>query len=135
MDQTTTGTGDATVGSAVPGLATALGPVGGIAIAVAPEIGRWLFGPDAAMVTVAVQQAAHRVTGAVTPDAQAAALADPDMGLSSGLNSPASLRLGRRRMPRPRPGGRRNWPTWRTHAAQRSNWRKREASWRGARPS
>lgn len=76
MDLTTMGTGDAAVGSAVPGLGTALG---GVALAVAPEIGRWLFGPDAAPVTVAVQQAAHRVTGAVTPDAQAAALADPDL--------------------------------------------------------
>lgn len=83
MDQTTIGTGDAAAGLAVPGLVpglgTALGAVSGVALAVAPEIGHWLFGPDAAQVTVAIQQAAYRVTGAVTPDAQAGALAAPDL--------------------------------------------------------
>jgi len=58
-----------TAGSVVPG----------IALDLAPEIGRWLFGPDAAPVTVAVQQAVQAVTGANEPSAQAAALADPDL--------------------------------------------------------
>jgi len=45
----------AAAGSIVPGVGTALGAVGGIALDLAPEIGRWLFGPDAAPVTLAVQ--------------------------------------------------------------------------------
>jgi len=69
----------AAAGSIVPGVGTALGAAGGIALDLAPEIGRWLFGPDSAPVTLAVQQAIHAVTGADEPAAQAAALADPDL--------------------------------------------------------
>ncbi len=69
----------AAAGSIVPGVGTALGAVGGIALDLAPEIGRWLFGPDAAPATLAVQQAIHAVTGTDEPAAQAAALADPDL--------------------------------------------------------
>lgn len=69
----------AAAGSIVPGVGTALGAVGAIALNVAPEIGRWLFGPDAAPVTAAVERAVAAVTGASDPDAQVAALADPDL--------------------------------------------------------
>ncbi len=69
----------AAAGSVVPGIGTALGAVGGIALDLAPEIGRWLFGPDSAPVTLAVQRAVREVTGADEPAAQAAALADPDL--------------------------------------------------------
>jgi len=69
----------AAAGSVVPGIGTALGAVGGIALDLAPEIGRWLFGPDAAPVTVAVQQAIQAVTGADEPTAQVIALADPEL--------------------------------------------------------
>ena len=69
----------AAAGPAVPGAGTALGAVGGIALDLAPELGRWLFGLDSAPVTLAVQQAVHAVTGADEPVAQAAALADPDL--------------------------------------------------------
>lgn len=69
----------AAAGSVVPGLGTALGAVGGIALDLAPEIGRWLLGPDAAPVAVAVQQAVQAVTGTDEPAAQVAALADPEL--------------------------------------------------------
>ena len=68
----------AAAGSVVPGLGTALGAVGGIALDLAPELGRWLFGPGAAPVTAAVQQAIQAATGTSDPAAQIAALADPD---------------------------------------------------------
>ena len=66
-------------GSVMPGLGMALGAVGGIALDLTPEIARWLFGPESASVTLAVQQAVHAVTGAYDPAAQAAALANPDL--------------------------------------------------------
>ena len=69
----------AAAGSVAPGVGTALGAAGAIALNVAPEIGRWLFGADAAPVTAAVQKAIEAVTGAADPDAQLAALADPDL--------------------------------------------------------
>ena len=69
----------AAAGSIVPGVGTALGAAGGIALDLAPEIGRWLFGPTSAPVTLAVQQAIHAVRGADEPAAQAAALADPEL--------------------------------------------------------
>lgn len=69
----------AAAGSVVPGVGTALGAVGGIALDLAPEIGRWLFGADAAPTVAAVQGAVRAVTGAVQPDAQIAALADPEV--------------------------------------------------------
>lgn len=68
----------AAAGSAVPGVGTALGAVGGIALDLAPEIGRWLFGADAAPTVAAVQTAVRVVTGTDNPSAQAAALADPE---------------------------------------------------------
>ncbi len=69
----------AAAGSIVPGVGTALGAAGGIVLDLAPEIGRWLFGPNPAPVIAAVQQAIQGVTGADEPAAQAAALADPDL--------------------------------------------------------
>ncbi len=51
--------------------------MGGIALDLAPELGRWLFGPDAAPVAAAVQQAVQTATGTGDPAAQVAALADP----------------------------------------------------------
>lgn len=53
------------------------GGLGSVALDLAPEIGRWLFGPDAAVVAAAVQQAAQAATGTGDPAAQVAALADP----------------------------------------------------------
>jgi len=67
----------AAAGSVVPGIGTALGAAGGIALDLAPEIGRWLFGPDAAPMAAAVQQAIQSATGTGDPAAQTAALADP----------------------------------------------------------
>ena len=68
----------AATGSVVPGIGTALGAVGGIVLDLAPEVGRWLFGTDAAPVIGAVQAAVRVVTGTEEPDEQAAALADPE---------------------------------------------------------
>ena len=81
---------------------TALGALGGIALDLAPEIGRWLFGPDAAPVVVAVQQAAQAATGTSDPAAQVAALADPALaarlrvdlaGLAAARTAAAETRL------------------------------------------
>ena len=69
----------AAVGLIMPGAGAGLGAVGGIALDLAPEIGRWLFGADSASVAFAVQQAVKTVTGANEPSAQAAALADPEL--------------------------------------------------------
>lgn len=68
----------AAVGSVVPGIGTALGAVGGVVLTMAPEIGRWLFGPDAAPAVSAVQAAVGAVTGSTDPEQQVAALGDPD---------------------------------------------------------
>jgi hypothetical protein len=67
----------AAAGSVVPGIGTALGAVGGIVLDLAPEVGRWLFGADAAPVVSAVQSAVGAVTGTGDVAAQVAALADP----------------------------------------------------------
>ncbi len=68
----------AAAGSMVPGIGSALGAVGGIVLDLAPEVGRWLFGSDAAPVVTAVQSAITAVTGTTEVAAQASALADPD---------------------------------------------------------
>lgn len=68
----------AAAGSVVPGVGTALGAVGGVVLDLAPEVGRWLFGNDAAPAVKAVQDAVGDVTGSTDPDIQAAALRDPD---------------------------------------------------------
>lgn len=68
----------AAAGSVVPGVGTALGAVGGIVLDLAPEVGRWLFGPDAAPVVTAVQSAVCTVTGTADRGAQTLALADPE---------------------------------------------------------
>ncbi len=67
----------AAAGSIVPGIGTALGAVGSIVLDLAPEVGRWLFGPDAEPVVSAVQSAVADVTGTGEPSRQAAALSDP----------------------------------------------------------
>lgn len=67
----------AAAGSIVPGVGTALGAAGAVALDLAPELGRWLFGSNAAPVTAAVQAALVATTGATDPDAQSAALQDP----------------------------------------------------------
>lgn len=67
----------AAAGSVVPGVGTVLGAVGGVVVGLAPEVGRWLFGPDAAPVVAAVRNAVGAVTGSDDPAAQAAALEDP----------------------------------------------------------
>ena len=68
----------AAAGSIVPGIGTALGAVGGVVLTMAPEIGQWLFGPDAAPAVSAVQAAVGAVTGSADPEEQVAALSDPD---------------------------------------------------------
>ena len=81
-------------GSTVPGVGAALGAVGGIALDLAPELGRWLFGPDAAPVAAAVQGAVQAATGTADPAAQVAALADPALAarLRVGLAGIAAAR-------------------------------------------
>ena len=67
----------AAAGSVVPGIGTALGAAGAVALDLAPELGQWLFGPASAPVIGVVQGAIKSVTGAEQPDAQLKALADP----------------------------------------------------------
>ena len=67
----------AAMGSVVPGIGTALGAVGGVVLDLAPEVGRWLFGSDAAPVVSAVTAAVGAVTGTTDDAAQVVALADP----------------------------------------------------------
>ena len=59
------------------GVGTALGAAGGLALDLAPELGRWLFGPGAAPVIQAVQGAVAAAAGTDDPAAQAIALQDP----------------------------------------------------------
>lgn len=68
----------AAAGTVVPGIGTALGAAGGLALDLAPELSRWLFGPTAETTVAAVQSAVKAVTGTDHPEAQAAALADPN---------------------------------------------------------
>jgi hypothetical protein len=67
----------AATGTVVPGIGTALGAVGGVALDLAPELSRWLFGPNSDATVAAVQSAVKTVTGTDHPEAQLAALADP----------------------------------------------------------
>ena len=67
----------AAAGSIVPGVGTALGAVGGVVLDVAPEVGRWLFGPGSEPVTAAIKTAVGAVTGTQDEAAQVVALADP----------------------------------------------------------
>lgn len=67
----------AAAGSVVPGVGTALGAAGGAVLSLAPELGRWLFGPDASDTIDAVRAAVVTATGTADPDGQVAALADP----------------------------------------------------------
>ena len=67
----------AAAGSVVPGIGTALGAAGAVALDLAPELARWLFGPGAAPVVMAVQEAIGAVTGSTDRDVQVARVADP----------------------------------------------------------
>ena len=69
----------AAAGSVVPGVGTALGAAGAVALNLAPELGQWLFGPDAGPTIDAVQSAVRSVTGTEKPDDQVQALADPTL--------------------------------------------------------
>jgi hypothetical protein len=69
----------AAAGSIIPGFGTALGAAGGVALDLAPQLGQWLFGPQADATIQAVQTAVQTVTGATEATAQVAALADPDL--------------------------------------------------------
>ncbi len=66
----------ASAGSIVPGVGTAIGAIGGLAMGIEPAIGQWLFGKNAPAVQAAVSSLATSVTGTADPQAQAAALAD-----------------------------------------------------------
>lgn len=68
----------AAAGSIVPGIGTALGAAGGLALDLAPELGQWLFGPQADSTVKAVQAAVATVTGATDAAAQVSALANPE---------------------------------------------------------
>lgn len=68
----------AAAGSVMPGLGTALGAVGGVVLTLAPEIGQWLFGANAAPVVAAVRDSVAKITGSVEPETQVAVLSDPD---------------------------------------------------------
>ena len=68
----------AAAGSVVPGLGTALGAMGGVVLTLAPEIGQWLFGTNAAPVIAAVRDSVAKVTGSAEPETQVAVLSDPD---------------------------------------------------------
>jgi len=69
----------AAAGSIIPGLGSALGAAGGVALDLAPEIGQWLFGPNAGPTVKAVQTAVEAVTGASDTAAQVSALANPEV--------------------------------------------------------
>lgn len=69
----------AAAGSIVPGVGTALGAVTGVLLDIAPEVGRWLFGSDAASTIQQVKQTVEQVTGTTDPEAQVSALADPQI--------------------------------------------------------
>lgn len=68
----------AAAGSVIPGVGTTLGAVGSVVLDLAPEIGRWLFGDDAAPAVTSVKSALRTVTGSDDPVAQVEALAEPD---------------------------------------------------------
>ena len=67
----------AAAGSVVPGVGTALGAAGALALDLAPELARWLFGPGSAPVVVAVEGAVKAATGSADADVQVARVADP----------------------------------------------------------
>ena len=69
----------AAAGSILPGVGSALGAAGGVALDLAPELGQWLFGPGAGPTVKAVQTAVEAVTGAGDTAAQVDALANPEV--------------------------------------------------------
>ena len=69
----------AAAGSVLPGVGTALGAAGGLALDLAPELGQWLFGPGSANTVKAVQTAVQTVTGSADGGDQIQALTDPDL--------------------------------------------------------
>lgn len=68
----------AAMGSVVPGIGTVIGGAAGAALAVAPEVGKWLFGETGKQVAEQVAATVEAVTGTPDPEMQAAALADPE---------------------------------------------------------
>lgn len=69
----------AAAGSAMPGVGTALGAAGGVALDLAPELGQWLFGPHSDATVKAVKDAVETVTGATDVASQVSALANPEV--------------------------------------------------------
>lgn len=69
----------AAAGSVVPGIGSALGAAGGLALDLAPELGQWLFGPQSDATVKAVTTAVEAVTGTTDAAAQVSALANPDL--------------------------------------------------------
>lgn len=69
----------AAAGSVVPGIGTALGAAGGVALDLAPELGQWLFGSGSANTVKAVQTAVQSVTGSTDVGDQIQALTNPDL--------------------------------------------------------
>ena len=69
----------AAAGSVVPGIGTALGAAGAVALNLAPELGQWLFGPGSEPTVDAVQSAMKAVTGADGTEEQIQALTNPSV--------------------------------------------------------
>ena len=69
----------AAAGSVVPGIGTALGAAGGVALDLAPELGQWLFGPGSANTVKAVENVVQTVTGSADAGDQVQALTNPDL--------------------------------------------------------
>ena len=69
----------AAAGSVVPGIGTALGAAGGVALDLAPELGQWLFGPGSSNTVKAVETAVQTVTGSADVGDQVQALTNPDL--------------------------------------------------------
>ncbi len=68
----------AAMGSVVPGIGTVIGGAAGAALAVAPEVGKWLFGETGKQVAEQVAATVEAVTGTSDPEAQRDVLADPE---------------------------------------------------------
>ena len=84
----------AAAGSVVPGIGTALGAAGGVALDLAPELGQWLFGPGSAGTVKAVQTAVQTATGATNVADQIQALTNPDLARTLRLQL-AGIAAGR----------------------------------------
>ncbi len=70
---------DVSKGQTASALVNGLGATSRMVLDLAPEMGRWLFGPGSAQVVSAVEAAIGAATGTSDPRLQADALANPDV--------------------------------------------------------